>query len=178
MSACVIFDVGIPGPGRALLCEDRAMSDSPRKGRLQVERHILIDASARRVFAIYADVANWPAWDPDTRRASLDGPFAAGSTGRLTPTRGRAVTMRLTRVEPDVCFTVQADIPLFRMVFEHELVPQRDAVRVTHRATFTGPLSFLLGRMLVRQLESGLPVTLGRLKRLAEGRAVQAAATP
>jgi hypothetical protein len=71
-------------------------------------------------------------------------------------------------VEPNVCFTVESRIPLFRMVFEHELMPQGGAVQVTHRVTFSGPLTFLLGRMLVRQLNQGLPVTLASLKRLAE----------
>jgi Polyketide cyclase / dehydrase and lipid transport len=135
---------------------------------MQVEHHILVRAPAERIFGLYRDVSAWHTWDPDTRRASLDGPFAVGTRGWLTPTRGRTVPMQLTRVEPDTCFTVESKIPLFRMVFEHELLPQGDAVRVTHRVTFSGPLTFLLGRMLVRQLHQGLPVTLARLQQLAE----------
>lgn len=94
---------------------------------MQVESSILVQASAERIFRIYQDVAAWHTWDPDTRRASIDGPFAVGSRGILTPTKGKTVPMLLTRVEPDACFTVESRIPLFRMVFEHELVPEGDA---------------------------------------------------
>ena len=135
---------------------------------MQVEHALLVDAPAARIFRLYADVAAWHTWDPDTRRASLDGPFAVGSRGSLTPTRGNTVPMVLTRVEPDACFTVESRIPLFRMVFEHELVPQGLATRVTHRVTFSGPLAVVLGRLLARRLDRGLPVTLANLKREAE----------
>lgn len=136
---------------------------------MQVEHSILIDASAECVFRIYEDVAGWHTWDPDTQRASIDGPFVAGTRGSLTPTRGNTVPMLLTEVERNAYFTVESRIPLFRMVFEHELIPWGAAIKVVHRATFSGALSFLLGRMLVKQLNRGLPVTLTNLKRRAEG---------
>lgn len=135
---------------------------------MHVEHSIIVQAPAERIFGIYANVAAWHTWDPDTRRASLDGPFAVGSRGSLTPTKGNTVPMLVTRVEPNVCFTVESRIPLLRMVFEHELVPQGSATQVVHRATFSGLLSVVLGRMLVKQLDQGLPVTLANLKRLAE----------
>lgn len=138
---------------------------------MQVEHSILVQATAERIFRIYENVSAWHTWDPDTKRASLEGPLAVGSRGSLTPTKGNTVPMLVTKVEPDSCFTVESRIPLFRMVFEHELVPQGSAVKVIHRVTFSGLLSFLLGRMLVRQLNHGLPVTLASLKRLAESAA-------
>lgn len=136
---------------------------------MQVEHSILVQSSTERIFGIYEDVAAWHTWDPDTKRASIDGPFAVGTRGSLTPTKGNSVPMLLTKVEPNACFTVESKIPFFRMVFEHELVPQERAVKVVHRVTFSGALTFLLGRMLVKQLNQGLPVTLANLKRHAEG---------
>jgi len=138
---------------------------------MQVEHSILVQAPAERVFRIYQDVSAWHTWDPDTKRASLEGPFAVGARGSLTPTKGNTVPMLVTKVEPNSCFTVESEIPLFRMVFDHELVPQGSALKVIHRVTFSGPLTFLLGRMLVRQLNRGLPATLASLKRLAESAA-------
>ena len=136
---------------------------------MQVEHSILVQSSTERIFGIYEDVAVWHTWDPDTKRASIDGPFAVGTRGSLTPTKGNSVPMLLTKVELNACFTVESKIPFFRMVFEHELVPQERAVKVVHRVTFSGALTFLLGRMLVKQLNQGLPVTLANLKRHAEG---------
>ncbi len=138
---------------------------------MQVEHCVLVHAPAERIFRIYEDVSAWHTWDPDTKSASIDGPFAIGTRGTLTPPKGHTVPMLLTRVDRDVCFTVESRIPLFRMVFEHELVPQGGAVKVIHRVTFSGALSFVLGRMLVKQLNQGLPVTLGNLKHRAEGAA-------
>jgi hypothetical protein len=135
---------------------------------MRVEHRTLVRAPARRIFRLYEDVAAWHTWDPDTRSASLDGPFAVGTRGTLGPTEGRPVPMVLTCVEPDVRFTVESRIPLFRMVFEHELVPRGDAVEVVHRVTFSGLLSPVIGRMLAKRLHRGLPVTLANLKRLAE----------
>ena len=136
---------------------------------MHVEHRVLVEAPAERIFRLYADVAGWHTWDPDTKRASLDGPFAVGTRGSLTPTRGNTVPMVVTRVEPDRCFTVESRIPLFRMVFEHELLPRGTAVEVMHRVTFSGLLTPVLGRMLVGRLNRGLPVTLASLKRRAEG---------
>ncbi len=136
---------------------------------MRVEHSAVVQAPAERIFRIYEDVAAWHTWDPDTKRASIDGPFAVGTHGSLTPTKGNTVPMLLTKVEPGACFTVESKIPLFRMVFEHELIPQGPAVKVVHRVTFSGLLSAFLGRMLVKQLSHGLPVTLANLKRRAEG---------
>ena len=139
---------------------------------MQVEHRITIAASAQRIFGIYEDVKNWPAWDPDTKAATLDGPFRVGSRGRLTPSKGNTVPMVFTEVKPGRCFTVESRIPLFRMVFEHVLTPTGQGTEVVHRVTFSGPLSIILGPMLSRRLNAGLPVTLARLKTLAEAERV------
>ncbi|MFI5448023.1 SRPBCC family protein [Polaromonas sp. UC242_47] len=136
---------------------------------MQVEHRIAIAASPETVFRIYEDVQNWHTWDPDTKQAFLEGPFRVGSRGRITPPKGMTVPMVLTEVVPGKCFTVESKIPLFRMLFEHELVPVLGATEVVHRVTFAGLLSFVLGPMLSRQLNAGLPVTLRKLKALAEG---------
>ena len=135
---------------------------------MQVEHRIAIAASPETVFRIYEDVQNWHTWDPDTKQAVLDGPFRVGSRGRITPPKGMSVPMLLTQVVPARCFTVESKIPLFRMVFEHELVPVPGATEVVHRVTFSGLLSFVLGPMLSKQLNAGLPVTLRKLKTRAE----------
>ena len=135
---------------------------------MQVEHRIAIAASPETVFRIYEDVQNWHTGDPDTKQAVLDGPFRVGSRGRITPPKGMSVPMLLTQVVPARCFTVESKIPLFRMVFEHELVPVPGATEVVHRVTFSGLLSFVLGPMLSKQLNAGLPVTLRKLKTRAE----------
>lgn len=138
---------------------------------MQIEHRIVVATPAETIFRIYADVQNWHTWDPDTRQAVIEGPFQTGSRGRITPPKGMSMPMLFTQVTPGQCFTVESKIPLFRMLFEHELVPVSGATQVIHRVTFSGLLSVVLGPMLCRQLDAGLPVTLRNLKALAEGSA-------
>lgn len=135
----------------------------------QIEHRTTVRAAPEAVFRIYEDVANWHSWDPDTKQAMLDGPFRLGATGRLTPTQGNTVPMRVTEVTPGRSFTVESKIPLFRMVFEHVLTPRESGTEIVHRVTLSGPLSLVIGPLLRRRLHAGLPVTLGMLKQLVEG---------
>ena len=135
---------------------------------MQIQHSVLVNAAPERLFPLYADVPNWNRWDPDTKVSYIDGPFQTGASGSLTPTKGKTVPMLLTSVVPNRSFTVEAKIPLFRMVFEHELLPANGATEVTHRVSFSGALAFLLGRVIGAQLNKGLPVTLAKLKATAE----------
>lgn len=135
---------------------------------MHIEHSILVAAHPGAIFRIYQDVDRWHTWDPDTRRAHLDGPLQVGAKGRLTPTKGYAVPMLVTAVEHNRLFTVESKIPFFCMVFEHELLPTPHGTTVVHRVTLSGPLTMVLGPMLRKQINAGLPVTLSRLKVAAE----------
>jgi hypothetical protein len=137
---------------------------------MPIEHRTTIATPPAAIFRLYADVANWHRWDPDTKSATLDGPFAVGSRGSLTPAKGNTVPMVVTYADPAHGFTVESRIPLLlRMVFEHELIARGPTTTdVIHRVTLSGPLAWLIGPALRRQLHVGLPVTLARLKRLAE----------
>ncbi len=146
------------------------MRSEPR----QIECAIHVRAAPSTLFRIYEDVAAWHEWDPDTRCAHLDGPLRVGARGKLTPTQGNTVRMRVTDVSKDASFTVEAGIPLFRMRFAHELVAERDSTWVTHRVEFFGWLSPLIAPVIIRRLQAGLPMTLANLKALAELRQARA----
>lgn len=131
----------------------------------------MVQAAPEVLFRIYEDVPNWSRWGPDTRSSSLDGPLRVGSKGKLTPSKGNTVPMRVTEVTPNRSFTVESRIPLFHMAFEHLLNPTAAGTDVIQRVTLSGPLLLLLGRPLGKQIDTGLPVTLRNLEQLAESRA-------
>lgn len=140
-----------------------------------IEASVLIQASPQDVYRVWADVAAWPQWDPDTRRAWLDGPFIAGARGRLHPRKGFSVRMALVEAVPDQRFTVECPVLGSVMRFEHELAPASGAVRVTHRVSFRGWLARWLARTVGADVRRGLPVTLASLKTHVErGAAAQA----
>lgn len=128
-----------------------------------IEESIDIHVAPDAIMRCYRDVAAWPEWDPDTRAASIDGPFAVGSSGTLRPTKGMAVSMRLTSVSAHG-FTVVSRVPLCTMRFDHDLIPIAGGTRVTHRVSFDGMLAGLFGRVVGAGVRRGLPVTLARLK--------------
>ncbi|QYF93273.1 SRPBCC family protein [Massilia sp. PAMC28688] len=141
---------------------------------MMIEESIDINVTPDKVMACYSDVAGWPRWDPDTRQASIDGPFRAGATGRLRPAKGFAVPMRFTSVT-EHSFTVEAPAPLCKMRFEHELVPVAGGTRVTHRVSFEGLLAGFFRRLVGARVRTGLPVTMASLKQMLEA---QASAAP
>lgn len=141
---------------------------------MTIEESIHINASVEILFSIYTEVAHWNRWDPDTKEAFLEGPFAVGTSGRLVPTKGHGVPMRMTSLVPNQSFTVESNIPLFAMKFEHELISEGNGTRAVHRVSFSGPLNFILGRIVGKQVREGLPITMRSLKTYAEARAAAA----
>jgi Polyketide cyclase / dehydrase and lipid transport len=136
---------------------------------MAIEERITINAPAFTIFALYADVANWNTWDPDTKSASLNGAFAVGTTGTLTPAQGRPVQIKLVEVTQDRSFTVVGAIPGFSMRFDHELTVRGDTTEAVHRVTFSGFLRFIFGPLVGSQVRKGLPKTMLSLKAKAEG---------
>lgn len=139
---------------------------------MEISESIFIDASPDTVFAIYADVARWTAWDPDTRAASIDGPFASGARGRLVPGKGFPVPMQFVSVEPGRGFIVVSRVLFSTMSFSHTLRPEGTGVIATHGVAFQGPFAPFLRRLVGNRVRQGLPVTMQRLKAYAENGAV------
>jgi hypothetical protein len=136
-----------------------------------VEHCISITVSAAKLFAIYCQVDEWAAWDPETKSAYLSAPLKEGAKGRLTPRKGRPVPMLLTVYLPNKEFTVEASVLGSKMIFVHaiEVLAESPArVKAIHRVTFTGWLAPILYATVGKLVDRTLPETLGRLKAHAE----------
>ncbi|HEX8051388.1 MAG TPA: SRPBCC family protein [Thermoleophilaceae bacterium] len=127
-------------------------------------------ASPQRIWELWSDVSTWPLWDEGLERVTLDGPFAAGTKGRLKPAGGPAVGLELTDVRPGAGFSDVTRLPLARMRFEHSAVRDGERTRVTHRVTITGPGTPLFSRLIGRGIANDLPQTIGTLARMAAER--------
>lgn len=136
-----------------------------------IEERIDINAPASAIFSLYADVAGWNTWDPDTKFASLNGPFAVGTTGTLAPTQGRPVPIKIVELTRDRSFTVVGAIPGFSMRFDHELTERGGTTEAVHRVTFSGFLLFIFAPLVGAQVRKGLPKTMQSLKAKAEAMA-------
>jgi hypothetical protein len=135
---------------------------------MHIEERVHIAVPPMVVDQIWSEVDRWHLWDPDTKQAKLNGPFAVGTKGRITPSKGMGVPMIITERTDGLSFTVEGYIPLFRMHFEHTVAPVNGGSEVVHRVWFTGALAFLFGPGVTKQLRVGLPLTMQSLKTYAE----------
>jgi hypothetical protein len=122
------------------------------------------------LYAVWADVAHWHSWDPDTRWAQLDGAFAVGSQGKIAPQKGMAVKLRISEAMPDRSFTAECPVLGNRMIFRHVLETASDGIVATHHVQFSGWLAGLLMKTVGADVCKGLPLTMTRLKHLCESR--------
>ena len=128
------------------------------------------DASPDAIYALYADVPNWIRWDRGVTNVTLDGPFAVGSTGTITPEGQDTMPYRLVEVEPNRSFADETDIPGAGIVvrFDHllEALPS-GRTRITHGVTIFGPNAAELGPTIGPQIVSDLPEAMDVLANLA-----------
>jgi hypothetical protein len=137
---------------------------------MQFSSAVQISASTSAIFDLYSRVSEWPTWDPEVERASISGPFAAGTVGTLKPKGGPESKIELIEVTAGKSFAVRCRLPLCQMTFNHELVRTTSLTTVTHSVSFTGPLSAVFGFLIGRGIKKTLPATMNGLKQAAEKR--------
>ncbi|PIF78373.1 hypothetical protein CLU95_5560 [Variovorax sp. 54] len=57
---------------------------------MHIEERVHIVVPPGVIDTVWSEVDRWHLWDPDTRQARLDGPFAVGTKGRIVPQKGIA----------------------------------------------------------------------------------------
>lgn len=133
-----------------------------------IEESIKVNSTPEHIFSLYKDVSNWKEWDKEVKASSLIGAFKNGSFGSVTPSKGPKSKICLSEVEENKTFTAESKLPFCVMYFEHNLTAVDNAVLVTHRVKFKGPLRFIFGYLIGKPIKVGLPVTLKGLKYSAE----------
>ena len=120
------------------------------------------------VWDIWTDVEHWNQWDSGVQWCKMDGAFQTGTTGKLKPKEGPVSSLKLIEIVPFKKFVDQANLPLTKLLFIHELTLIRDKLKITHTIRMTGPLSFLFSRLIGAKLAKDLPRSVQNLARLAE----------
>lgn len=114
-----------------------------------VTETVQVAAPPERVWAVLADVQDWPSWTPTTRSVRLlDGPtLTEGSRVRIEQPRLPPAEWVVSEYVPGRSFRWTARGPGVVTVADHEVVPADDPARstVTLRLEQTGPLSGVLG---------------------------------
>jgi carbon monoxide dehydrogenase subunit G len=119
------------------------------------------------VWERYTDVEQWCDWSPGVEESSLEGEFEAGSKGTVKPPQLPRSRFELVEVEPEQSFVSETKLPGGTLSLEHVLEPSNGGSRITHRATFTGPLGSVWMRVVGWIVKRDLPSSVERLAEVA-----------
>jgi hypothetical protein len=128
-------------------------------------------APIEAVWSLYTDVAGWSRWAEDIVWARLDGPFQAGSHGRVRYRRTPSLRFTVVAAEAPRGYVTEVPLLLVRLTFDHRLTTAEDGTRIVERISFSGPLGGLLGQIQGPRIERSWPTAMARLDALAQDRA-------
>lgn len=134
-----------------------------------VEHTVETTAAPQQIWRLWADVPGWPHWNRDIDQIELIGPFAAGSTIRMTPIGQETVELRIAHaVEPDF-FVDEAHLGnvVVRTIHRVDGTPA-DGARVTYRMEIAGVGADSLGPQIGPEISGDFPETLAELVARAE----------
>jgi hypothetical protein len=135
---------------------------------MELSEEIDIQASPETIFALYANVSEWPKWDPEVKAASIEGAFVSGAKGVVHPHGGPKSTVLFTSVVPNRSYHAECKLPLCKMRFEQLLTPTDAGTKAKHTVVFEGLLAPLFGRLIGRGMKKTLPSAMLSLKNYAE----------
>jgi uncharacterized protein YndB with AHSA1/START domain len=111
-------------------------------------RTAVCPASREQIWAVWSDAEHWSEWNSGVRSATLGGPFAAGTKGRLRPASGPTGTIEIVELEPNVSWVTVTRLPGAQFRLEHRIDAGPDGeLQVTYRAQLGGRLAPLYVRL-------------------------------
>lgn len=135
----------------------------------QFSHSVTVKAKPQAIWNIWSKPQAWSEWDPDVKSCVLKGDFKEGTVGTLVPKGGPSVKFKLTEVSHHKSFTDVANLPLAKLIFEHDMIElEPGVVKVTHTVKITGLLSRFFAKVMGKQIAKGLPTALFNLSVQAE----------
>jgi Polyketide cyclase / dehydrase and lipid transport len=140
-----------------------------------------ITGDGMAVWTLWTDVARWRLWDGGLKDARIDGAYAVGAVGWVTPHSGPDSRFEVTDVEPHrrtrfVTRLILAALDIDRSI--DEIASGTPGQRqITHDVRFTGPLGWLFAAILGPGFRRALPSTMAKLVELADADAAAVAAS-
>jgi hypothetical protein len=109
------------------------------------------------IWAIWSEVERWNEWNSGVKWARRDGPFAAGTRGKLKPSRGPSSSFQLTEVDPERRWVISTQLPGAELQIEHLLTDAPEGgLTITYRGRLSGPLAPVLARLMSKPLEGSI----------------------
>jgi len=130
-------------------------------------------ASPEAVWRLWSAPETWPTWNPDVTAISLNGPFAAGTTGSMTTKRGGTHPITLEEVQAGKGFQLCTKaMPGTTFHFKCEIVPLGSrGSRISQSISMTGGLAPLFSAMMGGNIAKSFEPILKGLAAKAEASA-------
>ncbi len=126
---------------------------------------VTTSAPAEAVWALWSDIETWSDWDPSVVAVTLDGPFAAGTTGTMTLAGPFEVPVSLEVVEPGARYLDQLTMGELVIRIDHVVRARPEGgCEVTVSTTIEGPGADDIGPMVTAEA----PQAMARLVERAE----------
>lgn len=127
------------------------------------------NASLDQVWDVWKDVAQWPSWDDEIEWSRLEGPFEAGSKGKIKPKAFPAANFKILEVIEGKASKSVTAMPLGTKLEFRCLVEKLDSGKslITHHIRAKGLLAPLLRFSMLPKLKTKMPVALKKLTNLA-----------
>ncbi len=120
------------------------------------------------IWALWTDVATWPAWDTELQAATIVGAFKKGAKGTLIPKSGAKSKFVVTELVEGQHYTFVTFLPLARLEITRQLSTKSGATTFIHRVRFVGPLGKLFAWIFGAHFRKALPVVMQQLAQQAE----------
>ena len=114
------------------------------------------------VWLLMSDVTSWPRWNKAVGRVELDGPFEAGTAGRLTPSGQEPLPFRVIEARPGEGYISETDIAeTVTLRAENSIISRPDGAgcQVVLRVCLVGPAADYFGQSFGPAIAAGLPRT-------------------
>jgi Polyketide cyclase / dehydrase and lipid transport len=138
------------------------------------EHTVTTTATAAQVWAVWSASDQWPEWDKSIVWVRSDGPFVAGTTGKMKPVGGPVMRTRMIEATPDQSFTGRSELFLAYIDAIHTYVPAQSTggkATIVHRLEMRGlltpVLAFVVGDKLKRELDVSMDALVQRAERNA-----------
>jgi hypothetical protein len=127
-------------------------------------------APPEAVWRLWSATETWPEWNPDVEAITLDGPFAAGTTGTMRTKRGGSHQIRLEEVQAGKAFQLESTaIPGAKFHFRCEITPLGSGgSRISQSLTMRGPMAPIFSPMMGAKIAQSFEPILRGLANKAE----------
>lgn len=125
-------------------------------------------ASRAQVWAQWAEVSTWKAWDTGLKDALLDSTFELGGRGHIVTLQNQRLPFEITDYNEGEHFTYATKLPLGRLLVKHFFVEGQAETTFVHEVWFEGFTAPLFALVLGGTFRKMLPPVLVTLAQIVE----------